>query len=71
MTVTPVEVFSITAVPAEEEVDVTVSWMTFPALIGIPVKSVDGLGNHSNHASKETAPLLATLKSTPVWRIAF
>lgn len=47
------------AVPEEEEAATTERLMTSPALIGIPVKSVEARGNHSNHASKETAPLAA------------
>lgn len=71
LTVTPVETFSIVAVPEEELAATTERVITFPAAIGMPVKSVEARGNHSNQASKDIAPLEATLKSTPVCKMAF
>jgi len=70
-TVFPVLTFSRTTVPRVEEVAVTVTEMVLPGEMGIPEKSIAKLGNHSNQASYETAPLLETVKSIPDCKMAF
>lgn len=50
VTVTPVDLFWMTAVPDLVVVAVTVRVMTFPAEIVMPEKSVAKAGNHSNQA---------------------